>query len=546
MIVSLLTYFSKRLALFIVFLFLALSVNGQWLAGYEYRKSITIPDANIIGGPHTDFPLLIDLSSDADIPVDAYSALGYDIVFTDDDGLTLLDHEIVVYDRTNYKAFVRLDLPNLSDKSIYVYYGNPTISSDPSTSDAYSTNFQAVWHMEEEPFPSNNISDATSNGNTGTPGAAFAGASSVGGKIGQAISFNGTSDYFSIANSTSVNLSGDQFTIQAWINAPDNTTDNAIMVKGLSDGNEQYMLGIGNAATPDYVDSRVRLGGSTITDQAGSITAGSWQHIVFVYDGTLAPGARKTVYLNGALLYNGPFAPGGNVVTSVSPLYIGKRLVANNYISGLLDELRIADVPRSLNWVQTEYNNQNLPVGFVNYGSETGPGPLPDVSGNTCFRNNLRSGTTNITFSTPNGNPVTSYQWTAVFDSGISGNASGSGNTLNEILENTNTTAGTATYTVTAYSGVYPGYSTNVLITVNPNPEKTVSAAETAICNNSSTFIIVDNSEVGTDYQLRDSGDTDIGSPQNGTGSSLSFSTGILTSTTTFKIVATNTRQFLC
>ena len=47
--------------------FLAISANGQWLAGYEYRKSITIPDANIIGGPHTDFPLLIDLSSDADI-----------------------------------------------------------------------------------------------------------------------------------------------------------------------------------------------------------------------------------------------------------------------------------------------------------------------------------------------------------------------------------------------------------------------------------------------------------------------------------------------
>ena len=406
MIVSLLTYFSKRLALFIVFLFLALSVNGQWLAGYEYRKSITIPDANIIGGPHTDFPLLIDLSSDADIPIDANNALGYDIVFTDDDGLTLLDHEIVVYDRTNYKAFVRMDLPDLSDKTIYVYYGNPTISSDPSTTGTYSGDFQAIWHMEEEPFPNNNILDATTNGNTGTPGVAFTGASSIGGKIGQAISFNGTSDYFSVANSASVNLSGNQFTIQAWINAPDNTTDNAIMVKGLSDGNEQYMLGIGNIATPDYVDSRVRLGGSTITDQAGSITAGSWQHIVFVYDGTLAPNLQKTVYLNGALLYNGPFAPGGNVVTTVSPLYIGKRLVANNYITSLLDELRIADVPRSSNWVQTEYNNQNAPVGFVNYGSETGPGPLPDVQATPASETICAAGTTNITFTTPNANPA--------------------------------------------------------------------------------------------------------------------------------------------
>jgi hypothetical protein len=541
MIVSLLTNFYKRFALFIILIFLALSANGQWLAGYEYRKSITIPDANIIGGPHTDFPLLIDLSSDADIPVDANSAQGYDIVFTDNDGLTLLDHEIIVYDRTNYKAFVRMDLPDLSDKTIYVYYGNPTVSSDPSSSNTYSGDFQAVWHMEEEPFGGSNINDATSNGNLGTPDpSAFTSASSVGGKIGQAISFDGTSDFFSVSNSSSVNLNGNQFTIQAWINAPDNAADKAILAKGLTNGNEQYMLGIGNIATPDYVITRARINGSFYSYSGGSITASNWQHIVYTYDDTQAPPNQITVYINGAIAYNG-FVAGGNVESSVYSLLIGKRLTSSDYITGLLDELRIADVARDINWIQTEFNNQNAPVGFVNYGAEAGPGPLPDVQATPASETICAGGITNITFSTPNANPVTSYQWTAVFDSGISGPVSGSGNLLTETLENTNSSAGTATYTVTAYNGLFPGYSTDVVITVDPNPEKTVTASETTICENTSTFIVVDNSEVGTSYQLRDSGDSDIGPPQNGTGGALSFSTGELTLTTTFKIIATNT-----
>jgi hypothetical protein len=539
MIVSLLTNFYRRFALFIILIFLALSANGQWLAGYEYRKSITIPDANIIGGPHTDFPLLVDLSADADIPVDANSAQGFDIVFTDSDELTILDHEIVVYDRTNYKAFVRMDLPDLSDKTIYVYYGNPTISSDPSTSDTYSGDFQAIWHMEEEP-QSTSVLDATQNSNTANPNN-FSVASSVGGKIGQAISFNGVSShYLDVSNSSSINLSGNQFTIQAWINAPDNTTDNAIMAKGQTDGQEQYMLGIGSAGSPDYVIHRSSINGTQYNFTDGSITAGSWQHVVYVYDENYPVLSRLRVYVNG-ILANSRNSFGGNVDASVYPLLIGKRLSSANYITGLLDELRITDVARDINWIQTEFNNQNAPVGFVTYGAETGPGPLPDVQATPAAETICAGETTNIAFSTPNANPVTSYQWTAVFDTGISGNASGTGNFLTETLENTNSTAGTATYTVTAYNGVYPGYSTNVIVTVNPNPEKTVTASETTICENTSTFIVVDNSEVGTSYQLRDAGDSDIGPPQNGTGGSLSFPTGDLSSTTTFKIVATNT-----
>jgi hypothetical protein len=142
MIVSIPSFLSKRLWLLLGYIILtAYPAAGQWLTNYKYRKEIIIPDGNINGGPHNNFPVLIDLSTDAQVIAHAVNTNGFDIAFTDSDGFTPLNHEIFTPDRNDYRAFVNVTLPATGDKVIYVYYGNNTVTADPSTTAVWNLNY---------------------------------------------------------------------------------------------------------------------------------------------------------------------------------------------------------------------------------------------------------------------------------------------------------------------------------------------------------------------------------------------------------------------
>ncbi len=81
----------------------------------------------------------------------------------------------------------------------------------------------------------------------------------------------------------------------------------------------------------------------------------------------------------------------------------------------------------------------------------------------------------------------------------------------------------------------------SVAITVNAAPaNKTVTAASATICSGSSTNIQIASATLGATYQLRnDADDSNIGLPGVGIGGTLSLSTGTLTTTTTFNVLAT-------
>ncbi len=70
--------------------------------GYSYRRLVDFVDAEVIGGPHTNFPVLIDstllyLRTTAN-GGKVENANGYDIIFTSDQaGATQLAHEIESY-----------------------------------------------------------------------------------------------------------------------------------------------------------------------------------------------------------------------------------------------------------------------------------------------------------------------------------------------------------------------------------------------------------------------------------------------------------------
>jgi PKD-like domain len=72
--------------------------------------------------------------------------------------------------------------------------------------------------------------------------------------------------------------------------------------------------------------------------------------------------------------------------------------------------------------------------------------------------------------------------------------------------------------------------------------DETISAASSAVCSGGATNIQVSTSQLGVNYQLRNNtGNVNIGSAVAGTGSAIDLSTGTLSSTTTFNVLATNT-----
>ncbi|MBL0308142.1 MAG: proprotein convertase P-domain-containing protein [Bacteroidetes bacterium] len=87
-----------------------------------------------------------------------------------------------------------------------------------------------------------------------------------------------------------------------------------------------------------------------------------------------------------------------------------------------------------------------------------------------------------------------------------------------------------------------PGSTFNVDVTVNAEPaDKTVSAVKPSLCVGELTQIQLSSSVSGFTYQLRnDAGNVNVGSPVLGTGGTINFSTGVLSSTTTYNVLATN------
>jgi hypothetical protein len=102
-----------------------------------------------------------------------------------------------------------------------------------------------------------------------------------------------------------------------------------------------------------------------------------WHHIVGVSDG-----AAKLLYVNGVLAATNPgtdlanFAgPNATAAVTTDTMTIGRQAETGaRYWQGDLDEVRLATVARSANWIRLEYENQKENQNFI------GPLTAPTVS----------------------------------------------------------------------------------------------------------------------------------------------------------------------
>jgi len=101
-----------------------------WISGWKYRRPITIDNTKNTNNL-TNYQVLITVDTASIISAGKMRSDGGDIRFTDSDGGTLLNYWIESGINTSYtKIWVKIpSIPASSTKTIYLYYGNPSATS---------------------------------------------------------------------------------------------------------------------------------------------------------------------------------------------------------------------------------------------------------------------------------------------------------------------------------------------------------------------------------------------------------------------------------
>lgn len=377
--------FTLRLACLLALLFLNMMGEAQPY-GYTHAKEITILETRIPGTAGlTNYPMLFSVV-DPDLRTTANGGFvgnnnGYDIVFYQTGCVGKLDHEVERYNAATGELVAWIRIPYLSataNTSIQMYYGNDTVTINPSTASTWNSNYNGVWHLHENPAgTAPQMIDRTGNGHNGTSYGSMTSGNSVPGKFANGVSFDEVDDHIRIPDF----LYGQELTVSFWFNAAE-----------VNGGGYQYMFSHGvfsnncnlnvyigeDAITPPAEIPNRRMVKTNYRDindannfdtlNAGDTWIdGNWH----MYTIKIQDEGGATVYIDGQPRVNYSIW-GENTFDPINSIYLGGRqdLQVTRFYGGYLDEVRISSTWHTHEWIETEFNNLNSPSTFYSVSAD--------------------------------------------------------------------------------------------------------------------------------------------------------------------------------
>jgi hypothetical protein len=349
------------------------SFGQSWMEGYNYRKSIEVQKAKVPGTASlVDFPVLVTFT-DPDLRYipglcavnKISSSKGLDISFA----LASAPADAVPFQMEHFDpatgtltCWVRLSsvsaAGSVSEKTMfYLYYGSNLIH-DPHGSNAVATwppGMFRRWHMNLDVQPASAINaksrlaDGLLVGSSNMTAANF-----VPGKVGTAVQLNGSSEFLSAARDTSRN-----FTISFWVRF-DRVDREQVILTNDSTGLGGYTVKI-NASGRLMLDTKSGSIPLSLTAATAALPN------VWYFVSVIGDGRRRGIYINGktssSITRIQAIGQGGTII-------VGRSKQKTSYFGGRIDELSIEVGIRSLEWMESEYNNQHEPSQFYSVGSE--------------------------------------------------------------------------------------------------------------------------------------------------------------------------------
>lgn len=322
------------------------------------RKRIVVDGTQVVG-THENFPLLVRFT-DQEL-ADVARPDGFDLLFTDGDGVTKLAHEIERFTPAGeLVAWVRVPvLMESAPTELYLYFGNPSSADQQARTAVWDADYVGVWHLGE---PSGTtVADSTSFARDGVKVAATKPAPQLAASIGGGQSFGGTDDGISIGHDPILDIQ--DITFEVWLQRA-SCTDTVVrrIIDFTVDFQFSYAIAYACDAALQTHDNAILLDLPNAHVETGINTfmPGTPHHLVFLSNPT-------RVFIDGV--------ERGTTTTPITLAQDNINTIIGNRESsvdratiGVIDEVRISRVNRAAAYIETSFANQRAGSTLLTIG----------------------------------------------------------------------------------------------------------------------------------------------------------------------------------
>jgi hypothetical protein len=229
-----------------------------------------------------------------------------------------------------------------------------------TTPTGVDTSLKGYWSFNGADISGTTALDLSGAGNTGT---LTNGPTKALGKIGQALLFNGTSNYVDITDNAVFTLNAAQkYTWALWVKPSSLVLNNAQTAWSQDANNGQffYIEPQNFTGMTNGVEAVWQQDGSNYLDQSSYsnvLSVGSWAHVVVTYDGTLTQSQRFTIFVNGVdVTDRGNVASVGTIPTfDPNHIWVGNNINYGEHFPGAIDDVRIYNRALSASEIESLY-----------------------------------------------------------------------------------------------------------------------------------------------------------------------------------------------
>lgn len=349
------------------------SNNPGWL---WYYKTITVDNTNAASAL-TDFPLYVGLRSDANIAANSRPD-AYDLRFVESGNSgTTMDFEREKYWITSGSGsgdfWVRVPSITAAGQAaptFNMYYGSGTTADHVNTGYVWDANYRAVYHMNDGDATTT-FTDSSRYRANGTKKAVNEPTTTVAGKFGNALSFDGANDYISLGGITTQGYAAPvaPVTFEVWINTSDSSPQG---IYDTAPGVANVWRNLGNST------GEVEWWNRSPAQAMGMASfINTWTFIAVQY---YHNGYRKIDFTRN--LTHLTSANGSTLTTRAwSTMRLGDINTNSSRYLGLMDEFRISNIKRSNAWLDFGYYNMSQTDNEINISSQ-------QLQGNACSPSN--------------------------------------------------------------------------------------------------------------------------------------------------------------